>query len=301
MAVKSGGISLYQLLPAPLLFGFLCSLLTFWISYSCISWGASNFRNLVIEIAQTRVSIALQAGTFNQDIPNIVFYARQVNTEQGKLSQVIIEDSSREDAVLTILSPRGNLEINYLTGDILLLLQDGTIYTKQDELITQLEFQEYVMRFSLANLIQGLDLGSIKPKEMHFSELQTYSLSGERYAKRALVEIHKRFLFPASCLVLSLFSIVIAASCQGIHRQVGLLLALIIFFAYYSIVSLGMNLSEYDNVNPYLAIWFPVLVFFIFSLIGINATAKERLPSIFEVYYRIRRIVKKYKLQRGIS
>ncbi len=85
------------------------------------------------------------------------------------------------------------------------------------------------------------------------------------------------------------------------HRQLGLLLALIIFFAYYSTISFGMNLAEYNNVNPYLSIWLPVLIFFFLAMFGIYGAAKERLPSLFEVFYRIRRVLRKYKLKRGIS
>ncbi len=302
IAVKAGGISLYQLLPAPIIFGIICSLLTLLISYSGISWGSANFRSLLIEIAQTRMSLALQPGTFNQDIPNTTFYAKQIDTKKGTLSQVLIEDKSRKDATLTILSPKGNLDIDYEQGDIFLLLQDGIIYTKQDTNITTLNFKEYVMRFSLSSIVQGLNLGTIKTREMHFSTLLNYNIAEEmledkNFALKIISERHKRVIFPISCIVLTVFAVAIAASCQGIHRQIGLVLTLIIFFIYYSLVSFGLNLVEFGK-NPYFTVWLPVFIFFSIACYGINSAARERIPSIFEVFYRLRKIFKKHKLPR---
>lgn len=294
VAIKAGGVSLYQLLVAPILFGILCIVFTFWVSHSLIAWGAGNFRALLLDIAQNRVSVALQPGTFNQDIPGMVFFVRQVDSDNGTLEHVMIEDSSRKDANLTILAPRGNIEVDYLRGDILVLLQDGIIYTLENNNLTQLSFQEYVVRFSLSSLVEGLDLGAVKPKEMHWDELNDFDL--DKIAEQSfslsqtiMVEKHKRVLFPISCIVLIIFAIPIATSFQGLHRQTGLLFALGLFFTYYSIVSFGMNFVEYNTVNPYLGIWLPVIAFLVLGLYGIRVAAQERMPSAFELVYLIKK------------
>jgi len=302
VAAKAGGVSLYQLLPAPILFGVLCTLLTLWVSHSLIAWGAGNFRTLLLDIAQNRVSIALQPGTFNQDIPGMVFFARQVDPDKGTLGHVMIEDSSRKDANLTILAPRGSLDVDYARGDILILLQDGIIYNLQDTHLTQLAFKEYVVRFSLSSLVDGLDLGRVKPKEMHWNELGLFDLAevaGKNYSlsREVLVEKHKRILFPVSCIVLAIFAIPIATSFQGLHRQAGLLFALGLFFAYYSIISFGMNFVEYNAVNPYLGIWLPVFIFLVLGILGVRSAAHERMPSFFELVYFIKKRFLKEKIK----
>ena len=83
IALKAGGISLYQLLKAPLVFGVLATLLCFWISFSLIAVGSNNFRSHILDIAQNRVNIALQPGIFNQDIPNLVFFAKKVDPRRN--------------------------------------------------------------------------------------------------------------------------------------------------------------------------------------------------------------------------
>ena len=301
IALKAGGISLYQMFKAPLAFGILSTVLTFWISFSLVSWGANNFRSHILDIAQNRVNIALQPGIFNQDIPNLVFFAKKVDVQNGSLAEVLVEDTSRKDVALTILAPHGNLSIDTLKSDIVMLLQDGTIYSEKDNKITKLQFKEYVIRFALSSLFKGLDLGAIQPKEMSWKDLSAFDL--EKVAEKRIdlaqkinVEMHKRWLFPFSCLVLTIFAVPIATSFQGMHRQSGLLLALIIFFTYYVLISLGMNLAEYSGINPYLSIWLPVVFFFCISIYGVFLSANERFPNwlnFYSVFKLRKRFIKK--------
>lgn len=284
IALKAGGISLYQLLKAPVIFGILTTLLCFWISFSLVAVGSNNFRSLILDIAQNRVNIALQPGIFNQDIPNLVFFAKKVDVQNGSLAEVLVEDTSNKDATLTILAPVGNLNVDYLKSDVVMLLKEGVIYSTSKDKTIKLNFDEYIIRFSLGSLFKGLDLGPIEPNEMSWNDLAAIDTSKMTKAQKWIankikIEMHKRWVFPLSCLILSIFAVPIAASFQGVHRQSGLIFALIIFFTYYVLISLGMNLAEYRGMNPYLTVWLPVVLFFIVSLYGVYLSANERFPA----------------------
>lgn len=284
IALKAGGISLYQLIKAPVVFGILTTLLCFWISFSLVAVGANNFRSLIMDIAQNRVNIALQPGIFNQDIPDLVFFAKKVDVQNGSLAEVLVEDTSNKDATLTILAPVGNLNVDYLKSDVVMLLKEGVIYSRSRNKTIKLNFDEYIIRFSLQSLFKGLDLKPLQPDEMSWNDLtafDTAKMTGTRswIANKIRIEMHKRWVFPLSCLILSIFAVPIAASFQGVHRQSGLIFALIIFFTYYVLISLGMNLAEYRGMNPYLTVWLPVMLFFIVSLYGVYLSANERFPA----------------------
>ena len=284
IALKAGGISLYQLLKAPFVFGVLTTLLCFWISFSLVAVGANNFRSHILDIAQNRVNIALQPGIFNQDIPNLVFFAKKVDVQNGSLAEVLVEDTSNKDATLTILAPFGNLNVDYLKSDIVMLLKEGVIYSTSRDKTIKLNFDEYIIRFSLQSLFKGFDLKPIQPDEMSWNDLTAFDTKKMTKDKTWIgnkieIEMHRRWVFPLSCLILSIFAVPIAASFQGVHRQSGLVFALIIFFTYYVFISLGMNLAEYSGMNPYLTIWLPVFLFFIVSLYGVYLSANECFPA----------------------
>ena len=60
-ALKSGGLSLYRLLPAPIIFCLLCTGADFYFSLYGLSWGTENFRNALMEFARTQSQLAIQA------------------------------------------------------------------------------------------------------------------------------------------------------------------------------------------------------------------------------------------------
>ncbi len=175
IALKAGGISLYQMSGAPLFFGVLATLLCFWVSFSLIAVGANNFRSHILDIAQNRVNIALQPGVFNKDIPNLVFFAKKVDVQNGSLAEVMVEDTT-----LTILAPYGNLTVDYLKSDIVMLLKKGVIYSESDHKIIKLDFDEYIIRFSLGALFKGFDLGAIEPNEMSWNDLSAVDINKTR-------------------------------------------------------------------------------------------------------------------------
>lgn len=293
VALKAGGISLYQMLPAPLLFGTLCALFGLWISLHWLAWGMGHFRAEVLDIASSRARIVVRPGVFNREIPGMVFFARRVDPVTGTLAHVLVEDRSRGETVLTILAPQGGLGADYERGELLFLLKDGRIYHQTGDSVSVLGFDEYVVRLALSSLFQGLDLGPVKPKEMPWSALadqpvEKIAAQDARLANKIVVERHKRWVFPMACLVLTVFAIPIAASFQGLHRQSGLALALALFLAYYSLLSLGISLGEGGELSPWIGLWGPNVIFLALGAYGIRLSARERMPRGLEWARRLR-------------
>lgn len=294
VALRAGGVSLYQMLPAPLLFAFFCLGAAVWVSLYWQAWGMSRFRAEILEIAGSRARIVVQPGVFNKDIPDMVLFARQVDPETGTLAQVLVEDSSRPDRTLTILAPDGNMGTDYDRGELLFLLKNGRIYTERGETVSVLGFDEYVVRLSLEDMFNGFDLGPVKPKEMSWKELMGLPVADiaaqdKRLAGKIEVERHRRWVFPSACVVLTLFVIPIAVSVQGIRRQSGLMVALFLFLAYYGLLSFGIVMGESGQMPPLIGIWLPNALFLILGLYGIRLAAQERMPRLPDFAFRPRR------------
>lgn len=285
VALRAGGISLYQLLPAPLIFGFLCTLLGLSLSLHWQAWGMSHFRSEVLNIASGNARIVVQPGVFNREIPDMVFFARQVDPVAGTLAHVLVEDSSRPETKLIILAPEGNLGADFDRGDLLFLLKHGHIYTERGNAVSVMDFEEYVVRLALSSLFSGLDLGPIKPNEMSWGELlsvpvRQVTASNTRFENKVVVERNKRWLYPLACLILTVFAIPLATSFQGLQRQSGMVLALVIFLGYFSILNLGQSLGDSGMVSPLLGLWLPSGLFVAAGIYGIHLAAQERMPSV---------------------
>ena len=304
VALKAGGVSLYQMLPAPLFFSLLCTLFGFWISVYWQAWGMGHFRSEVLDIASSSARVVVQPGVFNKDVPNMVMFARKVDPVNGTLAGVMVEDRRAAGTTMTILAPDGSLDADYENGELIFLLKNGRSYTEKDNSLSIMGFQEYAVRLSFDSLFQGVDMGPVKPKEYTWQRL--YDTKNElelqktdpRMARKIVVERHKRHVFPIACMVLCIFVIPIATSFQGLKQQTGVLMALLLFLMYYSLLMLGISLGESGELNPAIGLWVPNVVFLLLGIYGMRLAAQERMPRITE-YWNSRRGRKKKKEDRA--
>lgn len=302
VALKAGGVSIYQMLRSPALFSFLCMCLALFISLHAISWGMNSFRETILHIANTRAKVVVQPGVFNKDIFGLTFFARQVDPVSGSLRQVIFEDKTQEkDASLTVLAPEGDIVTDTARGALLFHLRDGRIYrVDKGGNISILEFEEYTVGLDLSALFADVDLGDLKPKEMSWENLNSV-IAGigaedkdERFLRKVAVEIQKRWSLPVACLVLGVFALPLACVFDGVHRQLGVLLALLMFLLYYSVYSFGLTMGESGKLPPLVSLWFANILFALAAFVGLHLAYKERVPSII-AFMPVRRLLKRLR------
>lgn len=302
MALKASGISLRQLLPAPLIFCGICTVLAVCVSVFAVSWGMGNFRGTIMDIAQTRARLVIQPGVFNKDIPGITIFARQADLNTGKIKQVLVEDRTREKNSVVILAPKGKVVTDEERGEIIFQLFNGRLYRTSEGQLAVMGFGEYEVRLDLSQLFKGVKLGSVPFKEMSWPELEDIRAgkSEKRYnaedRRKAEVEMHKRWVFPAACLVLGFFALPMACYFEGLNRQYGIVLILLTFLVYYSMVSFGMNVVYDETVPVWLALWAPNFLFLAGGIYFFHLTMIERRLNISGV---LRRLKRRWALRRG--
>ncbi|MGX7950582.1 LPS export ABC transporter permease LptF [Oleidesulfovibrio alaskensis] len=286
VALKAGGLSLFQLLPAPLLFCLLCGLLNLYISLSGVAWGMGNFRHTIMEIANTRAKIVLQPGVFNQTVPGLTVFARTVDNSSGKLGHVLVEDNSRDETSILILAPRGQLRSDEQRGELVFILHNGKIYRQQEDSVSVLDFNDYTVRLDLGQIFKGVSLGKVKPKELSWSELRSIgpdhpeARRDSNFLRKVHVELQKRWVLPMACLVLGLFAMPLACAFQGLDKQFGILLALGMFLIYYTLLSVGLSTGESGTVPPAVGLWMPNLIFLAVGLFWLDRAERERSLNI---------------------
>ena len=281
ISLRAGGISIWPLLPAPLLLCALGSALTLWVSLSGISWGMDNFRQTVVEMARHKTSVNVQPGVFNTSFPGLTVYARQADPVTGVLQDVFVLDTSRSKASATIVAPRGLIDSDADQGQVFVQLENGHVYREQGEELSVVSFNRYLLSLDMSRLLGGLDLGDKAPKEMSWQalrELAAGAFADEdlNFRRRVEIELHKRFSLPAACLVLGIFALPLAFFFQGLKRQFGLLVCLGAFFLYYVLLTAGMSLAEGGVVAPGLALWMPNILFLAAAGAGLWVVVGER-------------------------
>ncbi len=286
IALKAGGVGLYQMLAAPMIFSALCMVACFGVSLEGIPWGMGAFRSTVLEIASTRAKVTVQAGVFNKDIiPGLTLFARKVDPETGKLRQVVFEDNTRKEGVgVTILAPEGEILTDEQRGELVFFLKNGRIYRADAHQVNILGFQEYEVRVNLSEAFKDMDLGDVRPKEMSMHELyrltDVKSHTEQRLELKAAAELQKRWALPVACVVLGVFAVPLACAFEGARRQMGVALSLGMFLVYYSLFSIGMNTGESGVLPPVIGLWAANVIFVVLAAAGIILVARERTPNL---------------------
>jgi lipopolysaccharide export system permease protein len=247
-----------------------------------------HFRAMVLDIATNRARIVVQPGVFNRDFPGLVLFARNVDPAGGEMAGVMVDDRSRPEAGVLILAPNGRIETDPIRGELVFRLRDGNLYNFQGDASTLLGFEEYTVRLALDKLFRGLELGPVKPREMAWTMLTGFDrrallAKDPPFARKVEVELHKRWIYSVACLALTLFVLPLASMFEGLHRQYGLFLALVFFFIYYLLLTLGFSTGESGAVPPAIGLWLPNALFFAGGLYGIRLAARERAPHLLEL------------------
>ena len=268
MALRAGGISLSQILPAPSLFLLFCAGLTLLVSLYGVSWGMDRFQHTLLDLAQSKAQLSLRPGVFNQDFPGLVVYARNVDKESGRMSGIFIQDSTHSQDALTIVAPEGQVATDHDQGKIYFGLKQGRIYRLDQESMDILSFSSYRVSLNLSRLLRDVDVNRDKPRYMSWKELTAISSHPEEWPNKdtvffrsVRVERHKRLALPVACCVLGLVALPLGWIFDELKRQYGALLIIGVFLAYYAFFSLGISLGQTGMLPPGVAVWAPNALF----------------------------------------
>ncbi len=284
-ALKASGVSLYQLLAAPMAFSILCACFSLYIAVYGLSWGMEHFKLSLLEFARTKTKLSLQSGVFNQEFPGLTIYAQQVDLDSGDIRFVFVQDKTSRDFTNVVVAPEGVISTDPVKEQLLVQFRNGRIFRREGEKLDILQFGTYSVRLPLGNMLTSMGFKGTSPKELSFARLLEYDNDpkllkefDQTRARRVKVEIQKRLALPLACVVLGLFSVPIACVFRALKQQHGLVLALGVFLVYYSMLSVAESLGESRLIPPFIAVWTPNVLFAFAGVAFLRQAVQERVP-----------------------
>jgi lipopolysaccharide export system permease protein len=285
-ALKASGVSLYQLLAAPVAFSCLCACFSLFIALYGMSWGMEHFKLSLLEFARTKTKLSLQSGVFNQEFPGLTIYAQKVDLNSGDIRFVFVQDKTSKAFTNVIIAPEGTVTSDPDKEQLRVVFKNGRIFRREGEKLDVMHFGTYAVRLPLGNMLRSMGLARTTPKELSFARLLEYDADPEllktfdhNVARRVKVEIQKRLALPLACVVLGLFSVPIACVFRALKQQHGLVLALGVFLVYYSMLSVAESLGESRVLPPFVAVWLPNILFAATGVVFLRHAVRERIPA----------------------
>jgi lipopolysaccharide export system permease protein len=289
-ALKTGGVSIYGLLPPVLLFCLIGCALTFIISVYGMPWGRSSIKKLTMEVATSNLELGLKERTFNDNFKDVMLYVGGVDLKKGGLVDVFVEDKRSENIVSTVVAPRGILLSDKDKLVFRLRLFDGNVNQVEikNRSVNSVGFKTYDINLDIKSAFaeaKGKDR-RIDVKAMSFSELRGYlERAGGKSSKyyKALLELHKKFSIPFACLALGILAVPLGTDLKSAKRSFGLAMGLGFFLFYYLLLSIGFVLGHTEYYPPFIGMWVPNIVIGGIGIYFLVRTANER-PSGFPLF-----------------
>lgn len=265
VALRSSGLSLYQLIPPVATFVVLITVVTAFLSMDARPWGNRNLRFALFDMARSRASAGLKPQVFNDEFPGLVIYAEQIDSKQDRLLHVLISDERDPSQRSTIFAREGAMVSDDDTQSITLRLIDGAIHTADSDgrADYQTEFETYDVNLDLREALAGMRDEEDRPREMSLGAL-TAAIEARRAEGRPytaeLVEWHRKFAIPFACIVFGLVGMPLGIEPSRAVKSRGFAVSLVVIFAYYVLLSAGQALAEQGTVPPVVGLWLPNLL-----------------------------------------
>ncbi|OGU11630.1 MAG: LPS export ABC transporter permease LptF [Geobacteraceae bacterium GWC2_58_44] len=285
-AMKSCGISLYGLLPPPMLFSLLACGACLWVTVYAVPWGNSSFKKLMIRVAQNSAGVVVKEKVFNNAFPGMVIYADTLDRSGQTMGGVIIHDERNPEQSATIFAKSGALLSDPRVRAIEFHLKQGSIHrSAEGGGYRMVDFEEYSLRVGLAND----EAAPVKVAEMTLGELLHPAAGTE--AKKLLsmrLEFHSRLALPFSCLVFTLLAMPLGIQNRRSGKASGFSLSIGVILLYYIALSAFETLGEKGFLTPFLACWSPNLVFLLLAGYLFHKTASEQPLPLATLYPRLK-------------
>lgn len=296
IALKGGGITLYRLLPPVVLFCFLGTCLTMWVTVFGVPWGKLSFSQKGAALASSSLKVALKERQFNNLFDDVMIYVTSIDIKTGILSDIFIEDARSGPQGNITIAASGMLMAEKGKPVYTLRLHDGLVnqVNLKNESVNVVHFDTYDITFDMSDAL-GIQKKRKKDyDEMGLSELLAFIRNGQEnhtQLNSARMELHEKFSIPFACVALGILSFSLALQSISSRRSSGFGMALLFFLFYYLMLAVGWSAGESGAYPPLVGMWVPDIIIAGIGIYFLVKAAREEpvvLPDFYAFYLNIK-------------
>ncbi|MBO9665233.1 MAG: LPS export ABC transporter permease LptF [Bdellovibrio sp.] len=274
VAMKASGLAMSTLLLPALVMALLVGTISAQTSFVIAPWGNRQFEVLFSRLANTKATAVIKEGTFAEGFFDMVVYANEVDSKNGKLSKVFIYDEKNSDIPLTVIAKEGTLlpDPDRPGQEVLLRLYNGEIH-RQAKTHTKISFDNYDVRFAepdyteeKAKSPQSLTLDEVRNRLSH-------PIKDDELRRIMETELHKRWAISILCIVFALIGVGLGTTTnRRAAKAGGMILCIGVIIVYWVLYVAGEGAARNGSVPVPLAIWAPNIIF---GLLGLETLRRN--------------------------
>ena len=284
-AMKSSGISLYQIVFPIGVFSCGAFLLTTILTLYAYPWGFRSLRNFAFKVAQTQSEAAIQERVFNDDFEGMVIYIDKTPVTGEALQGVFISDKRDPSMSTTIVAKEAYIRSDPESMTVNLRLLNGNFHRagKEANSYQMGRFTTYDINLDLTASFSELKRKKKKFREMTFSELKN-SIDTQAHDITHLneikIEYYKKFTIPFACFVFGLLGIPLGIRKVRGGKSYGFIMSLLIILIYYLLLITAESVGKSGAIPPLISMWLPNITLGALGIYLFNNAARESSPPI---------------------
>ena len=271
-AMRASGIGIWTFLRVISIFAVTAWLLALGNGVYLAPYSQAAMAKLQDRLKSSQASFEIQPRVFYEGFPQLVLYVENVKAAEGAAiwKGVFIADTSNPAAPRITLAKQGIL-VSEGPNTLHLHLTDGSTHEADPNDANHYQ----VSTFEQTDLpISIPETESNKTQEpAPVSQMATWDLwrqsknRANPTARWDLIEFHRRFALPTSCLVLALVGIPFGLSSRKGGKSTGFVLTILLVFAYYLASLVGVSLARQGKLSPVFGAWLADIAFLVTGVV----------------------------------
>ena len=288
-AMRASGIGVWtfvRIISAVAVFAFAIGLVN---SLFLAPKSAQALLNLENSLKNSQASFEVQPRVFYEDFKNYVLYVQDVKpaSESSNWRRIFLADLSNPSSPKVTTAESATV----VSGDdqtVRMRLRNGSQHESQ----TNDPGQYSISTFSDTDL--PVQIGTQSNTRKSRSETPLLAMSNRALLEKSkgpggkwyLIELNKRFAYPAACLVLMLIGVPLGVSSKRGGKSAGFVLTIALVFLYYFLSSTGVALGRQNKLPVFIGVWMANFVFAFCGLLLLRQMATGgRLITMFSSLY----------------
>ena len=281
IAMKSSGISLYQMLPPVITFSLAAFLACLAITVFAAPWGNRSFKDVLFKIAETKADLGIKERVFCEPFGNLVFYVNSFSREARVLKDVFVVDRRDEEMTNTIVSDEAQIIMRPEERIITLLFMKGTIFLVEKNLegSRTIKFNTYALNIGLKDVLADLASRKKAPHELSVGQLVEQLKSTpdtEKEYSRIMRELLEKLSIPLAVFFMGIIGVPLGAQIRGRGRSTGIGISLMVFSLFYLILMIIRGVCSTGTLSPVYGVWIPDLFLIVSVIYLLRRAANER-------------------------
>ena len=218
----------------------------------------------------SQATYEIQPRVFYEDFKNTVLYVQDVRSGTGAANwrQVFMADVT-DPASPRITTAASATVVSDSAQELLMRLRNGT----EDDPVQGQPEQSNITTFA----VNDLPFAAAQQSESHLGRLDTviYAMPMQELiehthgpdGKRFSIELHKRFAYPAACLVLMLVGVPLGVTSRRGGKSSAWVFTILLVILYYSLSLVGIAMGHQNWIPAFLAVWSANILFAIGGIV----------------------------------